>query len=138
MHIDLDLLFAFADRFGVPMLIFAVAAVLAYLFIKGPALVLARSLGEGFGSICKAGVEYLGEATIALRALPSHMTVESMATRETVKAEGAATREHVSAQIASVRERVSGVENEIGGQLRQATGSHPVLQAEPPTTKATS
>lgn len=132
MHIDLDILFRLADRFGTPLVIFGGLMWLAWLFVKGPAMVLAGKFGDGFGALCRAGVDYLGEATTALRALPSHVSLEASSVREAVRAEGSATRTHVSAAVEKLRDRVSTAENEIGNQVRAATGSQPVLPATPP------
>jgi hypothetical protein len=133
MHIDLDIIIRLADRFGTPLVLLGALLWLSYLFIRGPATVLAKSLGEGFGSLCKAGIGYLGEATKKLEGLPSHVSLEAAGVRETVRAEGSATRSHVTEVVEKLRDRVSTAENEIGNQVRAATGSQPVLPPTPAT-----
>ena len=143
MTIDFNLVITLLDRFGTPLVVLGALVWLASLFVRGPAMQLARSLGDGFGALCKAGVGYLGEATAALRVLPSHVSLEAAGVRDTVKSEAAATRElvqrdgestrtHVTAAFTATRDRVSVAENEM---VRAVTGEHVAYGAAPSSKK---
>ena len=119
------------DRFGLPTLYLAVLALLAYQFIKGPAMVLAAKMGDGFGVLAKSGSLFLARLTASLEAthlehgeLKSHTSTGVAEIKATITAESAATREHVSARVESLRDRVSAAENTIENTVRHATGEH--------------
>lgn len=136
MTIDADGLVKLLERFGLPTIYLGVLGWLAYQFIKGPAMVLASKMGDGFAVLAKSGSEFLARLTASMEQThvehveaKSHASAGVAEIKAEIKAESAATREHVSAKVESLRDRVSAAENSIEGTVRQATGDHAACSA---------
>ena len=136
-------LYSIIDRLGAPMAFIAIGSWLAYLAIKGPGMTLAAKLGDGFGALCKAGVDYLSQLSERVALLPDHVSKESVATREAVTSsaaivrehvlrESVATREHVSDEVGKMRDRLSAAEDSIEVTVRAVTGQHQAYCGTPP------
>lgn len=112
---DLSLFLTIVDRVGAPMAMLLALGWLAYVVVRGPVTRLAELAGGAFAGLCKAGVEYLTQATERLNSLPGHVSLEAERTRSHVTEECSHTREHVSEEVGRLRDREAPVGPEKEG-----------------------
>jgi hypothetical protein len=96
------------DRVGAPMAILLLGA----WVVRGPVNRFADLAGGAIGRLCKAGIDYLTQATERLNGLPGHISIEAERTRSHVTEEAAHVREHVSEELLRLRGEAPALERD--------------------------